>query len=74
MNVSLMIVFKGLAKCVRYTAVSLSRVLFHIFCNYWGKENRSLYRGRSSLRGRRLKGKGKEVLGKGVLGARETRT
>ena len=30
-------------------------VLFHIFCYYWGKENRSLYRGRSSLRGRRLK-------------------
>ena len=28
---------------------------------------------RSSLRGRRLKGKGKAVLGKGVLGARETR-
>ena len=28
---------------------------------------------RSSLRGRRLKGKGKGVLGKGVLGARETR-
>ena len=27
----------------------------------------------SSLRGRRLKGKGKGVLGKGVLGARETR-
>ena len=26
-----------------------------------------------SLRGRRLKGKGKAVLGKGVLGARETR-
>ena len=26
----------------------------------------------SSLRGRRLKGKGKGVLGKGVLGARET--
>ena len=26
-----------------------------------------------SLRGRRLKGKGKGVLGKGVLGARETR-
>ena len=50
-------------------------VLFHIFCYYWGKENRSLYRGRSSLRGRRLKaGKGKEVLGKGVSGARETRT
>ena len=48
--------------------------LFHIFCFYWGKENRSLYRGRSSLRGRRLKGKVKEVLGKGVLGARETRT
>ena len=44
-------------------------VLFHIFCYYWGKENRSLYRGRSSLRGRRLKGKGK-----GVSGARETRT
>ena len=49
-------------------------VLFHIFCYYWGKENRSLYRGRSSLRGRRLKGKGKGVLGKGVSGARETRT
>ena len=27
----------------------------------------------NSLRGRRLKGKGKGVLGKGVLGARETR-
>ena len=27
----------------------------------------------SSLRGRRLKGKGKGVLGEGVLGARETR-
>ena len=31
------------------------------------------YRRASSLRGRRLKGKGKGVFGKGVLGARETR-
>ena len=28
MNVSLMIAFKGLAKCVRYTGVSLSRGSF----------------------------------------------
>ena len=34
------------AKFVRHNEVSLyRRVLFHIFYQYWGKENRSLHRG-----------------------------
>ena len=31
---------------VRYIEVRYIEVLFHIFYYYWGKENRSLYRGR----------------------------
>ena len=38
---------KGLSKFARYNEVSLYRieVLFYIFYYYWGKQNRSLYRG-----------------------------
>ena len=53
----------------------------HVFMFFWKSRNcvqpvveriKVIYKMSGSLRGRRWKGKGKGVLGKGVLGARET--